>query len=90
MASKQIYTFTLTGPNKGRTMVINNRYGFENGVMVVTDRDTADKLEPILCDYYACELKVSNGDADVAAPMTGSLAKDETKGSAPAAPAAPK
>ena len=47
-------SFELTGELEGKTTTINDRYAFVDGTLTVDD-DTASKLEPILCAYYACE-----------------------------------
>lgn len=49
-----MYKFTLTGPYEGQTMVLNDRYGFTDGVMECDDA-TAALVSPILCNYYACK-----------------------------------
>lgn len=48
--------FIATGEMAGKTFILNDRYSFVKGEMPVTDED-ANKLKPILCDFYACELE---------------------------------
>jgi len=55
--------FVLVGPNKDKTMVINGRYEFKDGVLQVADRDMADKLEPILCGYFSCKRRTVKAEA---------------------------
>lgn len=48
--------FIATGEMAGKTFILNDRYSFVNGEMPVSD-DDANKIKPILCDFYACELE---------------------------------
>lgn len=47
--------FILTGPYEGQTIVLNDRYGFEDGVLECDDK-TAELISPILCGFYACKV----------------------------------
>lgn len=47
--------FTLTGPYEGKTINLNDRYGFTNGELECDDK-TAELIAPILCGFYACKV----------------------------------
>jgi len=47
--------FVLTGPRKGKTVLLNKRYQFVNGEFECSAKD-AIKLQRILCRYYGCEM----------------------------------
>lgn len=47
--------FTFTGAYEGKTINLNDRYRFVDGEMVCDD-DTAAKISPILCGFYACTM----------------------------------
>lgn len=49
-------TFVLTGPRKGFTGVLNNRYGFKDGELTV-DHIYRDPFRLILCTRYCCNIK---------------------------------
>lgn len=72
--------FILTGPHKGKSLLLNNRYEFKDGVLT-TDAETAEKIAPILCGYYSCErkkLEVIEEKEEKKDPS--SLKKGDTKG----------
>ena len=79
MATITKYVFTIGGPNKGRSMVINGMYGFVDGVMEIYDRDTAEKISRTLCEFYGCTMEVVTISTDSPEPVKTSLAKEQTK-----------
>lgn len=75
------YVFKLTGKNKGQTMVLNNRYAFVNGELVISDQHTAGKLQKILCEFNGCTLEAINvSDGPTKTLTNPSLTKESTKG----------
>lgn len=48
--------FILTGKRKGKTEVVNKRYQFVNGAMVVSSDEDANLMKPILVGFFACEM----------------------------------
>lgn len=59
-----MYRFILTGKNEGKTVLINNRYEFINGLYEVND-DDGEKIKPILVDFFACRLTKINDSTEV-------------------------
>ena len=78
--------FKLTGDNAGESLVLNDRYQFVDGEMVVS-KASAELLEPILCGYYACVLEQDETIEEVAAPASNSLDKSVTSSAPEPAPA---
>lgn len=73
--------FIATGPYEGESFVLNDRYKFVKGEMLVED-DDAEKIKPILCGFYACEMhavEVAESDEEV---DETSLSKEVTQGTA--------
>jgi hypothetical protein len=78
-----MYRFTLSGPSKGQTKVLLDKYQFIDGVMDIQGAGTAEQIQKILCRYYGvtCELVVEKpveAEKTDAAKKT-SLAKADTK-----------
>lgn len=48
--------FLLTGNRQGKTEVINKRYAFTNGAMVVNSDEDANLMAQILVPFYACKM----------------------------------
>lgn len=48
--------FLLQGERKGQTTVLNKRYSFVNGAMVVASDEDANMMKPMLVDFYACKM----------------------------------
>lgn len=70
--------FSLTGEQEGKSLVINDRYAFVNGVLEVNEADGA-LMKTILCEYYACKMdvidtsveqKIESPDASLAKSVT--------------------
>jgi len=74
------YKFVMTGERKGKTFVLNDRYGFVDGEMPVTDTEALN-LKTILCDFNGCELVHTPDEVteEVDQNKDTSLAKDVTK-----------
>lgn len=84
------YVFSLPKTEKNRNQIINNRYKFVDGEMVIHNQQDADSIARILCPYYACTMKmVQEADAAPAGDSETTLAASATKTDAPAAPAEP-
>lgn len=54
--AKIFYLPEGVGPDKGQ-YIVNDRYLFEDGQMVVQSNEDAARMEPILCGFFGCEVE---------------------------------
>jgi hypothetical protein len=73
------YTFTRHAGNiKKGVEIVNNRYQFTDGKLVV-DEVTGALIEPILTGYFGCELKITSEVKEVKVSEEPSLTSTATK-----------
>lgn len=81
--------FTLTGPDKGKNLVILEKYKFVDGKMFEASPANAEKYHKVL-RYYGVEMSaVSEKDVVETESKDNSLAKDVTQKGTAAPAAAP-
>lgn len=71
--------FTVHGDNAGKTVIINDRYKFTDGVLVC-EESVGILIEPILCGYFGCTSETIKEKAAEKPVAETSLNKEKTKG----------
>jgi hypothetical protein len=59
--------------------VLNGRYLFKNGEMLVASDDDAEKMKTALCEHFGCEMEDVVQAAKSNTPKGPSLAASQTK-----------